>query len=549
MNPLTYMYDSLRNLVTGAGTARDPIKANKYEFCELSYEQLTSAYRSNWIAKRVVDSIPEDATREWRAWQAEQDVIEVIEAEEKKHDLQRKTKNAMIRARLYGGAVLLLGIDGGGEPDQPLDYEGLSEGCLRFVAVFNRYELSAGPRIFDVQSEWFLRPSYYTIATPTVEMSDPSYVNASMVKIHPSRVVEFYGNELPDWRLQTVGAVWGDSVLQTLDDTLKGFVMTVNGVANLVNDAKVDVIKIPGLGDHLKTTATTNKLFERFAYAALGKSNLSVLLLDAAEEWDRKQTTFSGLPQVMQEFMTLVSGGAGIPVSRLMGSSPGKGLSTTGGGESDIHNYYDDVSSKQKTQYSPAMTSLDNVLQISATGTLDEGIYYDWNPLYQPDAKEVAGVAFSKAQTINLDVQMGLINPDALREARVNQLIEDGTYPGLSEAIDEHGAEPPEPEEPSPEDVQAHIGMMQKSATQLQQIGKAAQLPAPGATSDAWSEEARAAALEARRLRSSGSKDDEHEQHGLTNEKMLHNAMLMYGLGSPKYKKFKAHLLSLSGEK
>jgi len=276
---MAWLWDSLTNLVSGLGTAKDPSTAARYTYTELNRQQLEAAYRSNWVARRVVDSIAEDATREWRDWQATQDQIEAIEELEKKFDIRRKMRQAISKARLYGGAALVMGIDGSGETDEPVDLDELSEDCLRFVVVLNRYELSAGPRIYDAESPWYTRPEYYTISTPMVGVVAPAPANGStsnqlaaaygagQVRIHPSRVIEFIGNELPDWRLATMGAGWGDSVIQTLDETLKDFGMAQGGIANMINDAKVDIIKIPELAKKLSTEDGTNKLFSRFQAA------------------------------------------------------------------------------------------------------------------------------------------------------------------------------------------------------------------------------------------------------------------------------------------
>jgi hypothetical protein len=43
-------------------------------------------------------------------------------------------------------------------------------------------------------------------------------------------------------------------------------------------------------------------------------------------------------------------------------------------------------------------------------------------------------------------VDTGLINPDVLREARANQVIEDGFYPGFEQAAAENDLEPDEDE-------------------------------------------------------------------------------------------------------
>jgi phage-related protein (TIGR01555 family) len=248
----------------------------------------------------------------------------------------------------------------------------------------------------------------------------------------------------------------------------------------MVVDAKMDVINVPGLTAKLADEVMGNKLIQRFMLANKAKSTINTLLLDKDETWARVQTSFGSVPQLLQEYLTLAAGAAGIPVSRLLGMAKGKGLGgTEGGGEVDTRNYYDDISSMQRNELSPALTALDEVFIRSTLGSADDSIYYEWTPLWQLSDTEKAAIALQKAQTSQADVTMALINPDALRQARINQLIEDGTYPGLQDAIDEFGAEPEEPTEPSPEDMQAHIGMMQRSASQLQSLGKQAALPAP----------------------------------------------------------------------
>src|SRR5579859_265480 len=237
----------------------------------------------------------------------------------------------------------------------------------------NRYELNAGSRIFDVESEWYTRPEYYMVATPTqgVDNRYPGQISGT-ARMHPSRVIEFVGNELPDWRLAPLGGNWGDSVLQTLDETLKDFGLTLGGIANMVNDAKLDIFKIPGFSKNISDSKYAERLLTRFSTANAMKSNTNALIMDGEEEHNRIQTTFAGLPQVLQVLLPIVSAAGGIPVSRMMGQAPGKGLSqATSGGESDLYNYYDGIASKQKTEYSPAMTPLDQVIIRSATGSYD----------------------------------------------------------------------------------------------------------------------------------------------------------------------------------
>jgi hypothetical protein len=140
----------------------------------------------------------------------------------------------------------------------------------------------------------------------------------------------------------------------------------------------------------------------------------------------------------MREFLNIVAGAADIPVTRLLGQSPG-GLNATG--ESDIRNYYDRISGDQNTWLTPAMTPLDNALWMSATGTRPTDAWYEWASLWQQTPKEKAETAKIKADATQIYSSSGLIPADALAKGVQNQLIEDGVYPGLEDALEESAAE------------------------------------------------------------------------------------------------------------
>ena len=478
MGKIVQLRDSLYNFVNGLGTAKDSRMASAYNFDPLDRTQLEAAYRSDWIARRVVTAPADDATREWRDWQAGQDQISAIEDEEKRLDVKRKLRKAVVQARLYGGSVIVLGT-ADGKASEPLDPETIGKGGLKWIAVFHQYELATGQRILDIENDWFNRPEYYQIASDVTNIDGSGGVASYGVQIHPSRVIPLIGNDLPDERI--IGPnQWGDSVLQSVDDAIKATQNVIGGISSMVTDAKMDVINIPGLSQKLSDPDASQKLIARFMLANQAKSTVNSLLLDEKETWNRKQTQFGSLPNLVQEYLTIAAGASGIPVSRLLGMAKGKGLGgTEGGGEVDTRNYYDSISSVQRNELSPVLAPLDDLIIRSALGHGDDSIFYEWTPLWQMSDTEKSAIALQKAQSTQLDVAMALINPDALRQARINQLVEDGTYPGLADTIDEFGSEPPEPETPSPEDLQNHIGMMQKSAQQLQQIGKQATLPPP----------------------------------------------------------------------
>jgi phage-related protein (TIGR01555 family) len=421
--------DSLKNLLTRLGTPSDKTTHTLYGFTEISKPQLENAYRADWITRKVIDIPANDATREWRSWQADGEVIQEVEDLEKKMKIQAKVREALIKSRLYGGAGIVLGVDGTGAQDKPLDLERVTKDSLKFAHVVSKHDLKAGGVVQDVMSPDYGVPEYYERSIP------------QLIRIHPSRVIRFCGSEVPDRTLSSDG--WGDSVVQVLDDACKAAGLVSQSGATIVQELCYDVIKIPGFMSQVSTKEYEDRVTARFQYTAMAKGVTRAIIMDKDEEWERIQTSIAGLPDVVKMYLLIASGAADIPVTRLLGQSP-QGMNATG--ESDTRNYYDRVKSDQKVFQEPAMNTLDEVLIRSALGSKPDGNWFAWNPLWQLNDVEKATRDKAKADTFKIDVDTGMINEDALRQARINQLIEDGTYPGLEEAIDEFGDKPDEPD-------------------------------------------------------------------------------------------------------
>lgn len=420
------IWDTLANIITGQGTAKSKSSANVYSFVPMQAPELEAAYRGSWLARKVVDIPAMDMCREWRAWQADDAQIEAIEAEEARLGVQAKVLEAKTKARLYGGAAIVIG-DGTAEQASELDPARLRRGGIAYLAVLTASRISAGEIETDVQSRWFGTPAYYEITTNT----------AVRVRIHPSRVVRFVGAPVPDQSSAMVNG-WGDSILEAVAKALKDAESTAANIADLTHEAKIDVLKIPDLMLMASNADYEARFQRRTSLAMLSKSLNNTLILDALEEYTQKQVSFSTLPEVLDRFLQIAAGAADIPMTRLLGQSPA-GLNSTG--EGDLVNYYDRIGAGQKLEIAPAIAHLDECLIWSALGTRPKEIHYRWNPLWQMSEKERAEIGLKKAQAFQIDVNSGLIPDSALSKARVNQLVEDGQYPGLEAAMDEAKAE------------------------------------------------------------------------------------------------------------
>lgn len=431
--------DSLKNFMANLGTGRDKASGAAYFEREVSDEDLTNAYRFNWLPRKIVDVPALDATRKWRNWQADNKQITAIEAEEKRLGLRNKVLAVMQKSRLYGGAGIYISIKGERDPSLPLSPEVIKRGGIDFLTALPRRVLTAAAIVTDPSSPRYGKPSLYRISS-----------NAGQIDIHPSRIVAFIGNPHPDEEMQAgLNYGWGDSSLAAAMDACTHADATLANIVSLVYEAKVDVLGVPHLGDIMADAESRSALVERVRLAAMLKGNNGMLIRDSEETYDSKSFAFANLDSIGNLMLQVASGAADIPMTRLMGMSPG-GLNSSG--ESDLRNYYDRIQSMQELDMMPALSVLDECLIRSAIGARPDEIHYSWSPLWQVSEKERADNGKTVADTIKTLADTRLFPDEALSQAAENTLIEWGVMPGLEAAMEEFGDLPlPEPDpEPAP---------------------------------------------------------------------------------------------------
>ncbi len=282
MGFVSELRDGLTNLISGAGTAADKRAHNVYALRHVDPAQVEAAYRSSWLVRKIVDLPAHDATREWRRWQAAPEIIAAIEAEERRLELRRKVRRALVLARLHGGAAILLGV-GDGDTAAPIDTTRIGKGSLRYAHVLSRWELAHGERRMDPEDPWFGQPTHFLLRGR----------GGGEVKLHPSRVVAFVGQAVPE--ASSIGGAswfWGDPLLQSIEDAVKNADAAQNGFAALIDEAKVDVFGIP---DQLFASVSSGKEVSGGAYSAGGQAiaGSAVALDGATPEWTHDDVVWS----------------------------------------------------------------------------------------------------------------------------------------------------------------------------------------------------------------------------------------------------------------
>lgn len=415
-----FLADSLTNLVSGLGSEKDKATYGRFAFNYLTKAELDAAYSNNWIAQKLVNAPADDSTREWRTWDVGKINARKLLNEERRLNVRGVVNRAMRLARLHGGSLVILGT-GDGDPMQPLDIDRIKAGGLLYLHVLSRWEVATGPLDRDPQSQHYGEPEWYELYSP-----------GNTVRLHPSRAVRFYG--IKPMEVLTSFDGWGLSILQPVYDQMRDSAALPQALAALAQEAKVDIIQMPNLTQNAINPDYRAKITARFALANMSKSVVNALLLDAEEKWTQKVVSPTGWPDAIRIILEIVAGAADMPATRLLGTAP-KGLSATG--ESDLRNYYDMLSSRQEVDLRPALHRMDEAVKRSALGANPAGADYYWNSLWQLRENEASSIALQKAQTADIYATLGIMPPSALRKAVTAGLVQDGTYPGLAEALAE----------------------------------------------------------------------------------------------------------------
>lgn len=412
------LIDGLINLASRLGTRADKASSSRY-VNSLVYDptDIEGAFQETWLGKIVC--IPaEDAVREGITWQADDAQIEKIEAEANRLELWPKVLRTEILSRKDGSAGLYMGGIRGNSA-MPLNMESIQAGELKYLTVFERDEISPGPRNQDMLSADYGKPVYYTLGND---------------RIHPSRIIWRTNGQKPRHQWDGHGVPVWNRVRQAIvnSDTIAA------AVASLTHEAKVDVIKLKDFMANIPTQEYENHVMKRFEVVGQLKSIVNALVIDAEDEWNQKTLNFAGFPDIQDRALQIMCGLADIPATRLLGQSPG-GLNSTGA--SDLKNYYDNVAARQKLEIGPALHPLFEVLIRSSLGSRPPEVYYQWKPLYQLSATEMATVEKTYADALTARVNTGLFDQEVLGKVELNRMTESGMYPGIEAAIAESGKE------------------------------------------------------------------------------------------------------------
>lgn len=285
---------------------------------------LSYAYKQYGFLQTAVDQPVEDAFR--GGVDIESETLSPDELEELKQKMEDEEdweaiKEAQKWGRLFGGGVLIANTDQ--VLKRPLNEKSLKGRRLQFIAS-DRWET--------------------TLLDPNAGAGHSDFLFHEEI-INKSKVSLALGKKAPYYvRMRLQG--WGLSIFEQSLPPLVQYLKSQNVMLELLDENKIDVLKINQLANTLNTKDGTAIIKKRVDIAAKNKNYKSMLVMDKEDDYQQKQLSIAGVADLNKEIRIMVAAYLRQPVSKIWGT----GSSGFSSGEDDLENYNAMIESEIRPQ-------------------------------------------------------------------------------------------------------------------------------------------------------------------------------------------------------
>jgi len=249
-------------------------------------------------------------------------------------------------------------------------------------------------------------------------------------QVHASRFMFFISKTLPDI-LKPAYAFGGLSLTQVMKPYVDNWLRTRQSVSDAVHTYSVSV-----LGTDLSSIlngGSTLQMYNRVQLFNEARDNRGLMVIDKnAEALTNVQTSLTTLDKLQAQAQEQLASVTGIPLVKLLGITP-SGLNASSDGE--IRVFYDKIHAQQEADFTPHMTRLINIIQLSLFGSIDKEISFKWNSLWELDETELSAIHKTEADTAAVLINAGVISPAEERQRLATE--KDSVYASLDMDVEE----------------------------------------------------------------------------------------------------------------
>lgn len=438
-NPAQPRMDVFSNAITGLEAKNSKTSCNAWGFQVGQTRQvLENFYQFGPVGARIVDKEPSDALREGYtidSKEIDEDQQRDIADWNRRRQFLSKFSLARKWERLFGGALLFMGIDDGRQADEPVDVQNIR--AFGQLTVLSRYDVNVSQYRNDPVTGELARPAFYDL-------------NFGGGRIHPSRTIVFGGIPLTVEQMVNNGS-WGGSVIDRVWADLERYMTTHQYLAEAITRITQGVFQSPTLANAASADCSQAELLEQ-RLTALGQwmGMLGDIIVGEDESYQVINRGLQGFREASEVFVDAVVAATDIPKSILFGLTPG-GLNS-GENAGDWQSWTSHLSGVQTETYDPRVSQYQGLVFAADNSPLDfvpEQWSIGWPELFESTDLDRSTVLVNTANSAVALTSSGIISAN---EARANEAIQEA-FPAQEDTVEE--AEPGFEEDPDAQELQA----------------------------------------------------------------------------------------------
>ena len=390
----------------------------------IGYQQ-AALISQNWLVKKACAMPAKDAARNGYelsvndGTEVDAEVLDYVREQDKKFEILRNCVEFIDLGRTFGIRVALFLVDSSDDDyyAKPFNPDGVRPGSYKGISQIDPYWIT--PELGGDAAANPAAPDFY----------EPTWWRINGKRVHRTHLVIFRNGNLPDI-LKPAYLYGGLPVPQLIAERVYAAERTANEAPMLAMTKRLTVLKL----DLTQAAANEPAFLERMNFWTQLQNNFGVKVIGLNDELDQKDTSLADLDAAINTQYQIVAAAAGVPATKLLGTSP-KGFNATG--EFEEASYHEELESVQQHDLSPLVNRHHLLLIRSHVAPKFKMQPFNtevaWKPVDSPTAAEQADINLKKAQTDEALSQAGAIDGTDIRGRLINDL--DSGYNGIEEIV------------------------------------------------------------------------------------------------------------------
>lgn len=352
--------------------------------------QLCAILAQHWLINKACAMPARDAVRNGYnivsidGDDLEDDAIKLLKKYDRKFQINKHLQEFLRFGRIFGIRIAMFKVDSTDAQyyEKPFNIDGVTPNSYKGIVQLDPYWCAPWLDLAGASQPDLLH--FY----------DPSHWIINGKKVHRSHLV-IYRNSEPADLLKPQYLYGGVPVPQQIMERVYAAERTANEAPQLAQTKRTNV----WLTDMERVMANADMAVSRLNDWAYYRDNYNVKLGDKeGDEFQQFDTSLTDLDSVIMTQYQVVAAAAGVPSTKLLGTSP-KGFNATG--EYEEANYHEELESIQTNDLTPLLERHHMLVMRSfcaPKGIEEVETTISWAPLDSPTAKEVAETNLIKAQ-------------------------------------------------------------------------------------------------------------------------------------------------------